>query len=242
MKWAEGAAKPRPNHSAFDLPTTEFVTEGDIGRRVIAEKKGPGILRWVGTADFGKGPAIYCGVELDRPLEWGGGNGSVLGVAYFSCDDGKGVFLTRKRVAIDPTSHAPSPAKPSPPSSPPSASPQAAAAVGEVGPDDSEPDWSHIEPTEQDIKDATMEIQRKFLLATGDEKSIAFAKRMKELHVGSSSKKKDDWVPQYLKTIHDEKAMVSSCCFVVDGGLSSTAFCFKSRPRSSTGPMLALPL
>jgi hypothetical protein len=195
------------------------VTEGDVGERVIAHKKGDGVLRWVGTADFGKGNAIYCGVELDVPLEWGGGDGSVLGIAYFSCLEGRGVFLTQKRVELLPpvaeTTPSPSGAvdadadadagSPTPATASLAHATSPGLALGANG---EEPDWSQVEPTEKDLKDATLEIQQKFLMATGDEKSIAFAKRMKELHVGSSSKKKDDWVPQYLKTIQDEKAMV----------------------------------
>lgn len=46
-----------------------------------------------------------------------------------------------------------------------------------------EPDWSAVEPSDEDLQHALAEIQHDFLIASGDEKSIAHARRMKELSV-----------------------------------------------------------
>lgn len=62
-----------------------YVTEDNIGKRVVAEKKGNGVLKWIGEADWGKGKQLYCGIELDDVIDGNEGNGSVMGITYFTC-------------------------------------------------------------------------------------------------------------------------------------------------------------
>ena len=83
------------------LTSTMAVTADDVGAAVEVEKKGRGVLRWVGKAEFGgKKPSVYCGVELDESIGGKGGNGTVQGKQYFQCRKGHAVFTLRKRVAL----------------------------------------------------------------------------------------------------------------------------------------------
>eukprot|EP00041_Stephanoeca_diplocostata_P016910 m.335555 g.335555 ORF g.335555 m.335555 type:complete len:271 (-) comp20526_c0_seq1:5160-5972(-) len=212
-----------------------YATQDDVGKRVIVEKKGNGVLRWIGEADWGKGPQTYCGVELDEAIDGNEGNGSVMGVTYFTCDVGKGIFLSIKRVAVDPNQPMPatlflaSVAENDTESGCDTRTEDQINATFKesVGENDMESscddgsashteadhtafdqEYANIEPTDEDVQACLEEIQTQFMSELSGEDS-KHLKRKQEISAGSASSKKSDWVPQYLKTINDEKAMYS---------------------------------
>eukprot|EP00041_Stephanoeca_diplocostata_P016914 m.335608 g.335608 ORF g.335608 m.335608 type:complete len:726 (-) comp20526_c0_seq5:3166-5343(-) len=190
-----------------------YATQDDVGKRVIVEKKGNGVLRWIGEADWGKGPQTYCGVELDEAIDGNEGNGSVMGVTYFTCDVGKGIFLSIKRVAVDPNQPMPatlflaSVAENDTESGCDTRTEdQGSASHTEADHTAFDQEYANIEPTDEDVQACLEEIQTQFMSELSGEDS-KHLKRKQEISAGSASSKKSDWVPQYLKTINDEKAM-----------------------------------
>lgn len=63
---------------------------------VVDVTAGRGIVRFVGSASFAAGR--WVGVELNAPN--GKNDGSVAGVAYFSCPPNHGVFVRPSQVKI----------------------------------------------------------------------------------------------------------------------------------------------
>lgn len=71
-----------------------------MGSRVAVDKKGSGVLRWVGKESFGgKKQNIFCGIEMDEASA-DGGDGEVLGIRYFRSDKGRGIFIGQKKVKL----------------------------------------------------------------------------------------------------------------------------------------------
>ncbi len=66
-----------------------------IGSRVMVDAK-HGAVKYVGTPAFDTG--TFIGVELDDHS--GRNDGSVDGVAYFTCEMGKGIFVRPGRVTF----------------------------------------------------------------------------------------------------------------------------------------------
>ena len=60
-----------------------------LGQRVAVQGKLQGVVRHFGTTSFKEGS--WVGVELDEPR--GKNDGSVAGVAYFSCAPNHGLFI-----------------------------------------------------------------------------------------------------------------------------------------------------
>ena len=78
--------------SAIDIPIGSLV-DISLGR---------GVVRFCGTTSFSSGK--WVGIELSEPV--GKNDGSVKGVAYFSCAPNYGVFVKSSQVKIvqDPPS------------------------------------------------------------------------------------------------------------------------------------------
>jgi len=68
--------------------------ENVIGRLITLAGQS-GIVRFMGETQFAAG--IWVGVELDKPL--GKNNGAVAGVEYFTCEQGRGIFVREEVVA-----------------------------------------------------------------------------------------------------------------------------------------------
>ena len=89
--------------SASNLqPGTRRATEAPaedpmVGQRVLVNGCLLGVARVVSATKFAQG--TWVGVELDEATE-GGHNGSVGGVAYFSCRDGHGKFVRKAAIEV----------------------------------------------------------------------------------------------------------------------------------------------
>ena len=56
----------------------------------------PGVIRYIGEAEFGEG--IWLGVELRKPK--GKNDGSVNGKRYFTCPENCGILVKPSRVSL----------------------------------------------------------------------------------------------------------------------------------------------
>ena len=74
-----------------------MATVGDppLGARVEVPA-GRGIVRFCGTTSFSKGK--WIGIELNEPT--GKNDGTVMGVKYFTCPPGHGVFVRPSQVTV----------------------------------------------------------------------------------------------------------------------------------------------
>ncbi|KAI8807726.1 hypothetical protein BJ742DRAFT_739600 [Cladochytrium replicatum] len=98
-------APKKPGDELFDCITSPILATSSaaaaksaltIGDRVtVKTSKKTGTLRFLGPTQFAEG--TWAGIELDD-LGAGKNNGSVNGVAYFSCPDNSGVFVSSAHV------------------------------------------------------------------------------------------------------------------------------------------------
>lgn len=197
-----------------------LVGEADVDHLVDVDKKGRGTLRWIGEEDFGgKGPALFCGIEMLAPFN-GAGDGTVAGRRFFTCEPGFAIFVPHKKVSkvarktsASETRHETT-----------ALSGQDALAIsaaetaqrvlasspspGPVDVDlsniDEEPDWANVRPTAEELADCIREQQETFLATLdGGQQLLLFKKQMNADKKGRGEK----WVPEYLKIINDEDAM-----------------------------------
>lgn len=96
-----GTPKPvPPDKSSGNLtsPTQEGSLDYQIGERVWVNGNKPGHVQFMGGTQFA--PGQWAGIVLDKPI--GKNDGSVAGVRYFQCEDGKGIFTRPSKLSKTP--------------------------------------------------------------------------------------------------------------------------------------------
>ena len=90
-------AKPlaKPLLSTLPPPSQEG-EDYRIGDQVLIDGKKPGMVAFVGPAQFAKG--IWIGITLDTPE--GKNDGSVAGIRYFECPSNHGVFTRAAKLTL----------------------------------------------------------------------------------------------------------------------------------------------
>lgn len=76
-------------------PTQDGNPEFQIGDRVWVNGNKPGYVQFVGGTQFA--PGQWAGIVLDEPI--GKNDGSVAGVRYFQCEDGRGIFTRPSKLS-----------------------------------------------------------------------------------------------------------------------------------------------
>nr|XP_046230438.1 CAP-Gly domain-containing linker protein 1 isoform X2 [Scatophagus argus] len=93
-----GAPKPLPpekSPGSVTSPTQEGVADFQIGDRVWVNGNKPGYVQFIGGTQFA--PGQWAGIVLDEPI--GKNDGSVAGVRYFQCEDGRGIFTRPSKLS-----------------------------------------------------------------------------------------------------------------------------------------------
>uniref|UniRef100_A0A673CLA2 CAP-Gly domain-containing protein n=1 Tax=Sphaeramia orbicularis TaxID=375764 RepID=A0A673CLA2_9TELE len=75
--------------------TSQTLTQGQRRKRVWVNGNKPGYVRFIGGTQFA--PGQWAGIELDEPI--GKNDGSVAGVPYFKCEDGRGIFTRPSKLS-----------------------------------------------------------------------------------------------------------------------------------------------
>ncbi|XP_022595566.1 CAP-Gly domain-containing linker protein 1-like isoform X1 [Seriola dumerili] len=95
---SSGAPKPVPPEKppgSVTSPTTDGGADYQIGERVWVNGNKPGYVQFIGGTQFA--PGQWAGIVLDEPI--GKNDGSVAGVRYFQCEDGKGIFTRPSKLS-----------------------------------------------------------------------------------------------------------------------------------------------
>lgn len=95
---SSGTAKPVPPEKSpggVTSPTQDGNTDFQIGERVWVNGNKPGYVQFVGGTQFA--PGQWAGIVLDEPI--GKNDGSVAGVRYFQCEDGRGIFTRPSKLS-----------------------------------------------------------------------------------------------------------------------------------------------
>ncbi|KAL6096489.1 clip1 [Pungitius sinensis] len=95
---SSGAPKPVPPENPpvqAASPTQDGGADFQPGERVWVNGSKPGQVRYVGGTQFA--PGQWAGVVLDEPI--GKNDGSVAGVRYFQCEDGRGIFTRPSKLS-----------------------------------------------------------------------------------------------------------------------------------------------
>ncbi|XP_014900042.1 CAP-Gly domain-containing linker protein 1 isoform X1 [Poecilia latipinna] len=98
---SSGAPKPVPPEkslSGVTSPTQDVHTDFKIGDRVWVNGSKPGYVQFVGGTQFA--PGLWAGIVLDESI--GKNDGSVAGVRYFQCEDGRGIFTRSSKLSRTP--------------------------------------------------------------------------------------------------------------------------------------------
>uniref|UniRef100_A0A3B5K1V5 CAP-Gly domain-containing protein n=1 Tax=Takifugu rubripes TaxID=31033 RepID=A0A3B5K1V5_TAKRU len=93
-----GAPKPVPPDKppgSVASPTQEGSAEFQIGDKVWVNGDKPGYVQFIGSTQFA--PGQWAGIVLDEPI--GKNDGSVAGVRYFQCEDGRGIFTRPSKLS-----------------------------------------------------------------------------------------------------------------------------------------------
>ncbi|XP_019747863.1 CAP-Gly domain-containing linker protein 1 isoform X1 [Hippocampus comes] len=90
--------KPPSGGGAVSSPAQDDVADFQTGERVWVNGNKPGHVQFVGGTQFA--PGQWAGIVLDEPI--GKNDGSVAGVRYFQCDDGKGIFTRPSKLTRSP--------------------------------------------------------------------------------------------------------------------------------------------
>ncbi|XP_067341379.1 CAP-Gly domain-containing linker protein 1 isoform X1 [Channa argus] len=101
MSPSSGAQKPAPpekSPGSVTSPTTDGSGDFQIGEKVWVNGNKPGYVQFVGGTQFA--PGQWAGIVLDEPI--GKNDGSVAGVRYFQCEDGKGIFTRPSKLSRTP--------------------------------------------------------------------------------------------------------------------------------------------
>ncbi|XP_056874622.1 CAP-Gly domain-containing linker protein 1 isoform X1 [Takifugu flavidus] len=95
---SSGAPKPVPPDKppgSVASPTQEGSAEFQIGDKVWVNGDKPGYVQFIGSTQFA--PGQWAGIVLDEPI--GKNDGSVAGVRYFQCEDGRGIFTRPSKLS-----------------------------------------------------------------------------------------------------------------------------------------------
>ncbi|KAM9735140.1 LOW QUALITY PROTEIN: CAP-Gly domain-containing linker protein 1 [Menidia menidia] len=95
---SSGTPKPVPPEKSpggVTSPTQDGSADFQVGDRVWVNGNKPGYVRFVGGTQFA--PGQWAGIELDEPI--GKNDGSVAGVRYFQCEDGRGIFTRPSKLS-----------------------------------------------------------------------------------------------------------------------------------------------
>lgn len=96
-----GAPKPVPPEKppgTVTSPTQEGSADFQVGERVWVNGNKPGYVQFIGGTQFA--PGQWAGIVLDESI--GKNDGSVAGVRYFQCEDGKGIFTRPSKLSKTP--------------------------------------------------------------------------------------------------------------------------------------------
>ncbi|KAK5852236.1 hypothetical protein PBY51_023722 [Eleginops maclovinus] len=91
-------AKPVPPEKplgSVTSPTQDGSVDFLVGERVWVNGDKPGYVQFIGGTQFA--PGQWAGIVLDEPI--GKNDGSVAGVRYFQCEDGKGIFTRPSKLS-----------------------------------------------------------------------------------------------------------------------------------------------
>ncbi|XP_053728558.1 CAP-Gly domain-containing linker protein 1 isoform X1 [Synchiropus splendidus] len=93
---SSGTHKPVPPEKSPVLsPGQEDFT---VGQRVWVNGSKAGCVKFLGATQFA--PGQWAGIELDEPI--GKNDGSVAGIRYFQCEDGRGIFTRPSKLSQMP--------------------------------------------------------------------------------------------------------------------------------------------
>ncbi|GAA6223602.1 CAP-Gly domain-containing linker protein 1-like isoform X1 [Lates japonicus] len=95
---SSGAPKPVPpekSPGSVTSPTADGGGDFQIGERVWVNGNKPGYVQFIGGTQFA--PGQWAGIVLDEPI--GKNDGSVAGVRYFQCEDGRGIFTRPSKLS-----------------------------------------------------------------------------------------------------------------------------------------------
>ncbi|XP_015232280.1 PREDICTED: CAP-Gly domain-containing linker protein 1-like isoform X2 [Cyprinodon variegatus] len=95
---SSGASKPVPPEKSspgVTSPTQDGSIDFQIGDRVWVNGNKPGYVQFIGGTQFA--PGQWAGIVLDEPI--GKNDGSVAGVRYFQCEDGRGIFTRPSKLS-----------------------------------------------------------------------------------------------------------------------------------------------
>ncbi|XP_045922730.1 CAP-Gly domain-containing linker protein 1 isoform X2 [Micropterus dolomieu] len=95
---SSGTPKPVPpekSHGSVTSPTQEGSVDFQVGERVWVNGNKPGFVQFIGGTQFA--PGQWAGIVLDEPI--GKNDGSVAGVRYFHCEDGRGIFTRPSKLS-----------------------------------------------------------------------------------------------------------------------------------------------
>ncbi|KAG7498620.1 hypothetical protein JOB18_015329 [Solea senegalensis] len=98
---SSGTAKPVPpekSPGSVTSPTQDGSTDFQIGEKVWVNGNKPGYVQFIGSTQFA--PGQWAGIVLDEPI--GKNDGSVTGVRYFQCEDGRGIFTRPSKLSRTP--------------------------------------------------------------------------------------------------------------------------------------------
>ncbi|KAL3041884.1 hypothetical protein OYC64_019959 [Pagothenia borchgrevinki] len=95
---SSGTAKPVPPEKPLGSgtsPTQDGSVDFEVGERVWVNGDKSGYVQFIGGTQFA--PGQWAGIVLDEPI--GKNDGSVAGVRYFQCEDGKGIFTRPSKLS-----------------------------------------------------------------------------------------------------------------------------------------------
>ncbi|XP_031731009.1 CAP-Gly domain-containing linker protein 1 [Anarrhichthys ocellatus] len=95
---SSGAPKsvpPEKSPGRVTSPTQDGSADFQVSERVWVNGNKPGQVQFIGGTQFA--PGQWAGIVLDEPI--GKNDGSVAGVRYFQCEDGKGIFTRPSKLS-----------------------------------------------------------------------------------------------------------------------------------------------
>ncbi|XP_071321953.1 CAP-Gly domain-containing linker protein 1 isoform X2 [Trachinotus anak] len=100
VKTSPSSATPKPvppekPPGSVTSPTMDGSPDFQIGEKVWVNGNKPGYVQFIGGTQFA--PGQWAGIVLDEPI--GKNDGSVAGVRYFQCEDGRGIFTRPSKLS-----------------------------------------------------------------------------------------------------------------------------------------------